>query len=143
MPDPFGVAALIACEIGFVLAMVETPDARSHRGDPPVFPAQAVRASRRGQRHADVAGRRAVQQLLRRDLPQRNPEHGLRADAWVVQALHDGRHEQLQPCEDAERPRSSGEFRLRKVFMKLGISSPAELIRFDIAGVRFRLRASK
>jgi hypothetical protein len=29
--------------------------------------------------------------------------------------------------------RSSGEFRLRKVFMKLGISSPAELIRFDIA----------
>lgn len=82
-------------------------------------------ADRRGQGHADVAGRRAVQQLLRRDLPQRNPEHGLRADAGVVQALQDGRHEHLQPWTMPSDARSSGEFRLRKVFMKL--ASPRRL----------------
>ncbi len=38
---------MIAMRDLLVLAMVETPDARSHRGDRPVFPAHALRASTR------------------------------------------------------------------------------------------------
>ena len=66
----------------FVLAMVETADARSHRGDPPVFCGRAGNSCWRSK-----AGAVAIGSQLCRSVRSVDVEHGLAADAALEEGV--------------------------------------------------------